>query len=74
LYHIRENYLQFQTNLMKKATKQALIIRYVQDLEYLNEVIDLNIKNTESVKQFQKQYRQITELLTELVNTKADDE
>jgi hypothetical protein len=59
---------------MKKTTKQALIARYVQELDFLNVVIDLNITNVESVKQFQKQYRQIAQLLTELVNTKADDE
>lgn len=60
--------------MMKRTTKQALIARYEQELFFLNEIIDLNIHNIESVKQFQKQYRQIAQLLAELVNTKADDE
>ena len=64
----------FKQNMMKKTTKQALITRYEQELSFLNEMIDLNIHNFESVKQFQKQYRQIAQLLMELVNTKADDE
>jgi hypothetical protein len=64
----------YSNKTMKKTTKQALIARYENELSFLNEMIDLNIKNDEAIKQFQKQYVQIAKLLSELLNFKADDE
>jgi hypothetical protein len=59
---------------MKKATKLAILARYESQLADLDQMIDLNLDNAETVKNFQKQYRQVAKLLTELLNTKADDE
>ena len=59
---------------MTKATKQALLARYEDELDFLDLLIDLNVQNEEAVEQFQKKYRKITELLTELAETKASDE
>ena len=59
---------------MKKSTKEALIARYEDELHYLDVMIDLNEHNEEAVKQLQKQYRKVAQLLTVLSKTKADDE
>ena len=58
---------------MKKATKEALIARYEEQMAYLNTMIDLNFENVEAVKQFTKQYREIAKLLSSLLKTKTDD-
>ena len=59
---------------MKKSTKEALLARYEDELHYLDVMIDLNEHNEEAVKQLQKQYRKVAQLLTALSKTKADDE
>jgi hypothetical protein len=58
---------------MKKATKAALIARYEEQMAYLDMMIDLNFDNAETVKNFQKQYREIAKLLSALSKTKTDD-
>ena len=59
---------------MTTATKKALLDRYENELNYLDTMIDLNALNPEAVKQFQKQYRKVAQLLTELAKTKVSDE